>query len=67
MRTESTYDARWYRVEEAAQRLGLTPAALRSRLQRTAATEGNSVVARPGLGWVARKLGRHWRLRAPIE
>jgi hypothetical protein len=53
----------WLRLDAAARMLALTPAALRARILRCAVSEDGGVVARPGLGFEARKLGRHWRVR----
>ena len=50
-------------TEEAAQRLGLDPEALRARCRRNAKREGREVIARLGAGVVGVKFGTTWRFR----
>lgn len=61
-----TPDERGYNtVEVAAEKLSMSPEALRARCRRSAVKEGKTVLAHLGAGIVAYKLGRHWRVRFP--
>jgi hypothetical protein len=50
-------------IDRAAERLALTPVALRARCRRAARREGRHLVAHLGPGVVACKFGRSWRVR----
>lgn len=50
-------------IEQAAERLAMTPEALRKRCMRGARKVGRDVSAELGDGIVAVKFGRIWRLR----
>jgi DNA-binding Lrp family transcriptional regulator len=52
----------WYTIEIAAAKLDLQPQALRARCSRS---EEGDIVARLGMGVVARKLGKSWRVYVP--
>ena len=54
---------RYYTIEEAAQRLALSPQALRKRCTRGARKIGRDVRTQLGDGVVAVKIGRSWRVR----
>lgn len=55
----------WDSVEVAAARLDMEPQALRARCRRAAQLVGGEVVADLGMGVIARKLGRSWRVYVP--
>lgn len=56
---------RFYTIEQAALRLGLSAAALRARCQRKAKQVGDRIVADLRGGVVAFKFGEQWRLTLP--
>jgi hypothetical protein len=55
----------WYTIEIAAAKLDLEPQALRARCRRGSRSEEGEIVARLGMGVVARKLGKSWRVYVP--
>jgi soluble lytic murein transglycosylase-like protein len=55
----------WYTIEIAAAKLDLDAQALRARCRRAAQSERNEIVARLGMGVIARKLGTSWRVYVP--
>jgi hypothetical protein len=54
-------------IESAAQKLGVEPAALRSRCRRAAHRAGDAIVSQLGGGIVAFKFGQTWRIRFPPD
>ena len=52
-------------IESAAEKLGVEPAALRSRCRRAARRAGDATVSQLGGGIVAFKFGQTWRIRFP--
>jgi hypothetical protein len=55
----------WYTIEIAAAKLDLEPQALRARCRRGSRSENGETVARLGMGVIARKLGKSWRVYVP--
>ncbi len=55
----------WYVIEIAAAKLDLGPEALRARCRRASLNENGEIVARLGMGVIARKLGTSWRVFVP--
>jgi hypothetical protein len=54
-------------IESAAEKLGVEPAALRSRCRRAARHAGDAIVSQLGGGIVAFKFGQTWRIRFPPD
>ena len=65
LRKPKSLGACWDTVEIAAAKLDLDPQALRARCRRAARDENGEMVARLGMGVVARKFGTSWRLFVP--
>jgi hypothetical protein len=55
----------WLTIEAAAKLVGVSPEALRARCRRAARRRDRQVVAELGMGIIARKFGRSWRLSVP--
>lgn len=55
----------WQSVKAAAAQLDLRPRALQARCRRAARKERGHVIADLGMGVVARKFGRSWRVYVP--
>jgi hypothetical protein len=55
----------WITIDQAAPLVGVGPEALRARCRRAARKRDGQIIAQLGLGIVAKKFGRSWRLHVP--